>query len=126
VNRKRKAKAIFLAIFLYSFIIFTYIKWIISSGPGFSYWHIFPFVYVSSLSVFAYSMYRIDKGRAKSGESSRRIPESNLHLVEFMGGWFGAFIAQRLLFHKNKKLSFQIFFWLIYLSQQAFVYLLYY
>lgn len=126
MNRKRKAKTIILAIYLYSFIIFTYIKWVISSVSGFSYWHILPFIYISSLSAIAYTMYRIDKGRAKSGESSRRIPENYLHLVEFMGGWFGAFIAQQLLFHKNKKVSFQIFFWLIYIFQQTVVYFLYY
>lgn len=62
-------------------------------------------------SVLALILYRTDKRRAEIGD--RRIPESTLHLVEFLGGWPGAFLAQRLFRHKSVKLSYQIVFWLI-------------
>ena len=33
-----------------------------------------------------------------------------LHWLEFLGGWPGALIAQRVIRHKNKKTSFQVDF----------------
>ncbi|HEY9696929.1 MAG TPA: DUF1294 domain-containing protein [Trichocoleus sp.] len=68
------------------------------------------FLYLG-MSLLTYLLYAEDKLRAKRGE--RRISEKNLHLAEMMGGWIGAFIAQRNLNHKSKKRSYQIEFWLI-------------
>lgn len=62
-------------------------------------------------SILALILYRTDKRRAGMGE--RRIPESTLHFVEFLGGWPGAFLAQRLFRHKTIKVSYQLVFWLI-------------
>jgi len=47
-----------------------------------------------------------------------RIPEFNLHLLELLGGWPGAFLAQRRLRHKCAKARYQIVFWLIVLLHQ--------
>lgn len=41
-----------------------------------------------------------------------------LHLLELLGGWPGAFLAQRRLHHKCSKGSYQFVFWLIVLAYQ--------
>lgn len=71
----------------------------------------FVFGYVALISVVAYLFYWHDKRRAESG--GWRTPESRLHLVEFLGGWPGAFLAQRALRHKSSKGSYQAAFWCI-------------
>lgn len=70
-----------------------------------------------ALSVVSYFLYRRDKHRAEAG--AWRIPESTLHLADLLGGWPGAFLAQRLYRHKISKRSFQFFFWLVVLSHQC-------
>jgi len=62
-------------------------------------------------SVLALGAYGWDKRRARL--QGWRLPESTLHLLELLGGWPGALIAQRLFRHKTRKLPFQIAFWLI-------------
>ena len=52
-------------------------------------------------SVCAIVLFAIDKHRARRG--GWRIPESRLHLVEWLGGWPGAFIAMWLVRHKRRK-----------------------
>jgi uncharacterized membrane protein YsdA (DUF1294 family) len=68
-------------------------------------------------SLIAFSAYRSDKRRAEADEW--RISESTLHFLELCGGWPGAFLAQRILRHKNAKISYQIIFWLIVLGYQC-------
>jgi uncharacterized membrane protein YsdA (DUF1294 family) len=70
-----------------------------------------------ALSVFAFFAYRSDKRRAEAGEW--RIPESTLHFVALIGGWPGAFLAQRRFRHKTSKTSFQFVFWVVVLTHQA-------
>lgn len=65
---------------------------------------------VASVSLFTFLVYAADKSRAKAGDW--RIAESVLHLLAVLGGWPGAFVAQRWLRHKNAKTGFQIVFWL--------------
>ncbi|WP_323815902.1 DUF1294 domain-containing protein [Cellvibrio sp. NN19] len=72
-------------------------------------------VYVGA-SFLTYYFYWDDKRRAKRNEW--RIPEANLHLWSFVGGWPGAFIAQQQFRHKTKKVSFRLVFWLIVASHQ--------
>lgn len=70
------------------------------------------------MSVIALIRYSEDKELAKKAErdpSIRRVPEAELHAFEWMGGWPGALIAQGWFHHKNKKLSYQIYFWVIVL-----------
>lgn len=66
------------------------------------------------MSLICFIAYYRDKRFAVRGE--RRIPEARLHLYELMGGWPGGLLAQRLIRHKNRKLGYQVRFWLIVLS----------
>jgi uncharacterized membrane protein YsdA (DUF1294 family) len=68
------------------------------------------------VSIFAYLAYRSDKARAEAGRL--RIPEASLHLAELLGGWPGAFLAQRKFRHKTAKTSFQMTFWTIVFLHQ--------
>ncbi|MCF7688225.1 MAG: DUF1294 domain-containing protein [Cephaloticoccus sp.] len=63
------------------------------------------------LSTLTYFTYRSDKRSSESGDG--RTPESTLHLGEFLGGWPGAFLAQRRYRHKNAKFSYHVIFWMI-------------
>ncbi len=56
-------------------------------------------------------VYVLDKRAARRGD--RRTPEATLHLLELLGGWPGALVAQRLIRHKNAKVGYQVVFWLI-------------
>lgn len=63
------------------------------------------------MSLVCFVAYWRDKRFAVAG--AQRIPESRLHLYELMGGWPGGLLAQRLIRHKNRKLAYQVKFWLI-------------
>ncbi|MBL9132878.1 MAG: DUF1294 domain-containing protein [Verrucomicrobiaceae bacterium] len=63
------------------------------------------------VSTVTYGSYAIDKRRARTG--AWRLSEAFLHLLELLGGWPGAWIAQQRLRHKCSKLSYQFVFWLI-------------
>ncbi|RFC47584.1 MAG: putative membrane protein YsdA [Verrucomicrobia bacterium] len=67
-------------------------------------------------SFFTWLAYWSDKRRAEAGEW--RLPEATLHLGELIGGWPGAFLAQRYYHHKTAKLSYQIVFWMIVLLHE--------
>ncbi len=67
-----------------------------------------PGIYIF-FSIVAFAAYAQDKRSAKAGQW--RIPEQSLHFFALLGGWPGAMIAQQLLRHKTKKLSFRIAFW---------------
>ncbi|MGV3659472.1 MAG: DUF1294 domain-containing protein [Prosthecobacter sp.] len=68
------------------------------------------------ISVVTYLAYVNDKRRALAGDW--RMTEASLHLLELLGGWPGAWIAQRRLRHKCSKLSYQGTFWAIILIHQ--------
>ncbi|MFN6564748.1 MAG: DUF1294 domain-containing protein [Nostoc sp. ChiSLP01] len=70
-----------------------------------------PLILYLLMSFLTFVLYANDKFRAKQGRW--RIPENTLHLCEFMGGWLGAFIAQKTLRHKSSKASYQAVFWVI-------------
>lgn len=61
------------------------------------------------LSALSYLMYWTDKRAAQRGAS--RTPEATLHLVDLLGGWPGALIAQQQFRHKTAKAAFQVMFW---------------
>ena len=60
------------------------------------------------LSLITYIFYAIDKKASIKGRW--RVPESRLHLLAFLGGWPGAFMAQQQLRHKTQKQPFSIIF----------------
>ena len=61
------------------------------------------------VSGVSYLIYSLDK--AAAGKDMQRTPESTLHLVDLLGGWPGALIAQQQFRHKTVKASFQAAFW---------------
>jgi uncharacterized membrane protein YsdA (DUF1294 family) len=73
-------------------------------------------VFAVAMSSVTFGLYAWDKRRAVNDQW--RIPEAQLHLLELLGGWPGAWLAQRWLRHKCSKASYQIVFWLIVLGHQ--------
>jgi uncharacterized membrane protein YsdA (DUF1294 family) len=63
------------------------------------------------LSLITFTVYGIDKRRAVRG--TWRVGERTLHLLELLGGWPGAFAAQRVFHHKSRKTPFLVIFWAI-------------
>ncbi|MGE7989936.1 DUF1294 domain-containing protein [Pseudomonas sp. NPDC089554] len=63
-------------------------------------------------------LYWQDKHQARN--QAWRTPEKVLHACELLGGWPGALLAQQLLRHKTRKVSYQAVFWGIVLMHQAF------
>ena len=73
-----------------------------------------------SINLVTFCAYGADKHAAQRGDW--RIPEAHLHALEFLGGWIGAFIAQKFFHHKNKKRSYQAMFWLMLIFQGTAIY----
>jgi uncharacterized membrane protein YsdA (DUF1294 family)/cold shock CspA family protein len=67
--------------------------------------------WVALISIITYFIYAADKRRAR--EKAQREPENMMHLLEFLGGWPGAFFAQRRLRHKSSKGTYLFVFVLI-------------
>ena len=63
------------------------------------------------MSVVTFATYGWDKHKARV--SMWRVKETTLHTMELLGGWPGAFAAQRVFHHKSRKTKFQIVFWFI-------------
>jgi len=70
-----------------------------------------------ALSALTAAVYARDKRAARV--QARRVPETVLHLLELAGGWPGGLLAQRLLRHKNRKLSYQFGFWACVVLHEA-------
>lgn len=81
---------------------------------GFPWWVVPAWYAVASL--VAWCLYASDKRRARQG--LWRVKETTLHLAEILGGWPGAFLAQRKFRHKTVKRSFQGAFWLAVVIHQ--------
>lgn len=69
------------------------------------------------MSVVTLVVYAWDKRRAKRGGS--RVSERTLHTLELLGGWPGAWVAQRWFRHKSRKRSYRLVFGLIVLLHAA-------
>jgi uncharacterized membrane protein YsdA (DUF1294 family)/cold shock CspA family protein len=63
-----------------------------------------------AMSSMSYLFYWYDKDVA--GTRQRRVPENTLHVLDLLGGWPGALIAQQQFRHKTVKESFQRGFWM--------------
>lgn len=77
----------------------------------------FGLIFVMSIVIFV--IYGFDKQRA--GIGGRRVPERTLHSLAFLGGWPGAFLAQRRFRHKTRKVSFLLAFWAVVVLHVALV-----
>ncbi|MBZ9611342.1 DUF1294 domain-containing protein [Rheinheimera maricola] len=66
---------------------------------------VLPLLYVEA-SIFTYWLYKADKDAAIAGHGNR-LAEQSLQLFALIGGWPGAYLAQRQLAHKRSKLSFR-------------------
>jgi uncharacterized membrane protein YsdA (DUF1294 family) len=74
-------------------------------GPDVALW---TGAWVAVASLLTFVAYWIDQRKAQKG--GWREPERALHLGELLGGWPGAFLAQRWLRHKSAKISYQLVF----------------
>lgn len=54
----------------------------------------------------------VDKSATQAGRNRSHTPENHLHLVDLLGGWPGALIAQQHFRHKMVKRLFRFTFWL--------------
>ncbi|GGD74638.1 DUF1294 domain-containing protein [Lacimicrobium alkaliphilum] len=66
------------------------------------------YLYIAT-STIAFIFYAFDKSAAKNGRW--RTPESHLHFLSLVGGWPGAFYAQKSLRHKSSKTEFKRVYW---------------
>ena len=76
--------------------------------------------FMVAASLTSYFLYWQDKRQAQSGKW--RISELRLHVLEFFGGWPGAFIAQRRFRHKCTKGRYQFLFWVIVVGHQVYAF----
>jgi uncharacterized membrane protein YsdA (DUF1294 family) len=65
--------------------------------------------FIAALNLLTFALYYFDKRAAIRGDP--RTPENTLHVLALLGGWPGAFLAQRIFRHKSRKRQFQIIFW---------------
>jgi uncharacterized membrane protein YsdA (DUF1294 family)/cold shock CspA family protein len=61
------------------------------------------------MSILTFGAYAFDKAAARADRW--RTQESTLQLLGLLGGWPGGLVAQQLLRHKSKKVSFIAVFW---------------
>lgn len=73
-----------------------------------------------SINFVTFLAYYLDKRAAVRGQW--RVPESNLHTLEFLGGWGGALLAQHIFSHKTKKKSYQTTFVMVVALELAVVF----
>lgn len=64
-----------------------------------------------SINITTFVAYFVDKRAAI--RHAWRVPENTLHVLEFLGGWLGALLAQKIFHHKTSKKSFRNVFWLM-------------
>lgn len=63
------------------------------------------------MSIITFGFFLADKRRAE--RTQWRLTDTSLHVLEGLGGWPGALIAQAVLRHKTRKPSFQKILWAI-------------
>ena len=83
---------------------------------------VFVVYHLVCINLSTFIAYGVDKKAAIRGDW--RIPEVQLHALEFLGGWPGAIFAQKFFHHKNKKRSFMFMFWLMLVLEGGAVYII--
>ena len=66
---------------------------------------LFAIFWLICINLTTFVAYGVDKRAAI--KKSWRVPEKDLHMLEFLGGWIGAWIGQRFFRHKTAKRSYQ-------------------
>jgi uncharacterized membrane protein YsdA (DUF1294 family) len=85
--------------------------WFRASVFGYKTLLLFLVFHIISINLTTIVAYFVDKRAAT--RHAWRVPENTLHVLEFLGGWLGALIAQKIFHHKTKKKSFRNIFWLM-------------
>ena len=80
---------------------------------------VFHLISINFVTIIAYWR---DKKAAIAGEW--RVPEIDLHMLELLGGWCGAFLAQKIFHHKTKKWYFHLNFALASILHITAIYLI--
>lgn len=75
---------------------------------------------IISINITTFIAYWVDKRAAQRG--AWRVSENNLHLLEFMGGWIGAYFGQKLLHHKSSKKNYQRMYKVMIVMEFAAIY----
>ncbi len=87
--------------------LFTAIILWLTYGAGYPVEVLALYLFMSTISFLAYAA---DKEAAK--RRRWRVSEGQLHLLDILGGWPGAIMAQQLLRHKTAKARYRIAFWI--------------
>jgi uncharacterized membrane protein YsdA (DUF1294 family) len=69
-------------------------------------------IYLGIINLVSVFIFIADRKAAR--RKRFRVPERILHLLEFMGGVFSIFIFMYILPHKNRKASYFMWTWLIF------------
>ena len=83
---------------------------------------LFAVYHLACINISTFLAYGADKRAAIHGDW--RVPEAHLHTLEFLGGWIGAYAAQKVFRHKSKKRSYQAMFWFMLVLQGAAIYII--
>lgn len=69
------------------------------------------------LSLFSFLQYGWDKLAAT--RNTRRVPEKQLRQLDWLGGWPGGLLAQKVFKHKRRKRDYMLRFWLVVATHAA-------
>ena len=75
-----------------------------------------------SINLVTMIAYYVDKRAAIRHDW--RVSENTLHTLEFLGGWIGAYVAQKWFHHKNAKKSYQHIFLLMIIAEFAAIWII--
>ena len=73
-----------------------------------------------AINISTFIAYGTDKKAAQRG--GWRVSEKDLHMLEFLGGWLGAWLGQRFFHHKTSKKSYMATYKLMIVMEFAAIY----
>ena len=83
---------------------------------------LFAVFWIGGINLSTFIAYGADKRAAI--KKAWRVPEKDLHTLEFLGGWIGAYIAQKVFRHKTSKKSYQNIYKLMIVLEFIAIYVL--
>lgn len=81
---------------------------------------LFVIFHLMAINISTFIAYGVDKKAAI--KKAWRIPEKDLHTLEFLGGWIGAFAGQKIFRHKTAKKSYQMTYKLMIILEFALIF----